>query len=62
MKFDKIAIVADDHPPAMQALNALHKAYQPVAPEEADIIVALGGDGAQRGVIDSVHGDWQDLL
>jgi cytochrome oxidase Cu insertion factor (SCO1/SenC/PrrC family) len=25
-------------------------------------IVALGGDGARRGVIDSVHGDWQDLL
>ena len=25
-------------------------------------IVALGGDGAQRGVIDSVHGDWRDLL
>ena len=25
-------------------------------------IVALGGDGAERGVIDSAHGDWQDLL
>jgi len=25
-------------------------------------IVALGGDGAQRGVIDSAHGDWQNLL
>jgi cytochrome oxidase Cu insertion factor (SCO1/SenC/PrrC family) len=25
-------------------------------------IVALGGDGAQRGFIDSAHRDWQDLL
>ena len=25
-------------------------------------IVALGGDGAERGVIDSVHKDWQNLL
>jgi len=25
-------------------------------------IVALGGDGAQRGVIDSVRGDWRNLL
>jgi cytochrome oxidase Cu insertion factor (SCO1/SenC/PrrC family) len=25
-------------------------------------IVALGGDGAWRGAIDSAHGDWRDLL
>jgi len=25
-------------------------------------IVALDGDGAQRGVIDSAHGDWRSLL
>ena len=52
MKFDKIAIVADDHPPAMQALHALNKAYRPVAPEEADVIVALGGDGF---MLNTVH-------
>ncbi len=52
MKFNKIAIVADEHPPAMQALNALRKAYEPVAPEEADVIVALGGDGF---MLNTVH-------
>jgi NAD+ kinase len=52
MQFDKIAIVADDHPPAMQALNALNKAYRPIAPEEADVIVALGGDGF---MLNTVH-------
>jgi cytochrome oxidase Cu insertion factor (SCO1/SenC/PrrC family) len=25
-------------------------------------IVAMGGDGAERGFIDSSHGNWQDLL
>lgn len=52
MKFEKIAIVADDHPPAMQALATLRKAYSPVAPEDADVIVALGGDGF---MLNTVH-------
>jgi len=52
MKFDKIAIVADDHPPARQALSTLQKAYTPVAPEDADVIVALGGDGF---MLNTVH-------
>lgn len=45
MKFNKIAILADDHAPARDALRELERAYQHVAPDEADIIVALGGDG-----------------
>ena len=45
MKFDKIAIVADDHPPAVNALETLQRTYPHVAPEDADVIVALGGDG-----------------
>lgn len=52
MKFDKIAIVADDHPPAMQALATLQRSYSSVAPEEADVIVALGGDGF---MLNTVH-------
>ena len=52
MKFNKIAIVADDHPPAMQALNALRRSYTPVPPAEADVIVALGGDGF---MLNTVH-------
>lgn len=52
MKFEKMAIVADDHPPARQALAALHKSYTPVVPESADVIVALDGDGF---MLNTVH-------
>lgn len=45
MKFEKIAIVADSHPPAAAALQVLKHAYPHVDPNEADIVVALGGDG-----------------
>jgi NAD+ kinase len=45
MKFNKIAIVADDHGPATAALRELERRYAPVSPDEADVVVALGGDG-----------------
>jgi NAD+ kinase len=40
-----IAVVASDAPAAQAALGELHALYRVVPPEQADIIVALGGDG-----------------
>lgn len=45
MKTRKIAYVAADIPEAMQAEKDLKARYPHVAPEDANIIVALGGDG-----------------
>lgn len=45
MKEKKIAFVAADIPEAMAAEKVLKSRYANVPPDEADIIVALGGDG-----------------
>jgi NAD+ kinase len=45
MDFRAIAFVASGHAEARKALLRLEAAYPHVAPEQADIIVALGGDG-----------------
>src|SRR5690554_6382210 len=45
MTFDKIAFVATDTPEARAARAALVRRYGEIAPEEADVIIALGGDG-----------------
>lgn len=47
MNSDKtnVAFVATETKAAQDGLNALHQRYGNVAPEDADIIVALGGDG-----------------
>ncbi|PKQ09141.1 MAG: NAD kinase [Alphaproteobacteria bacterium HGW-Alphaproteobacteria-12] len=45
MKFEKIAFVATDMPEAEAARKALSERYGDTAPEKADVIVALGGDG-----------------
>lgn len=45
MKFEKIAFVATDVPEARAAQKTLSERYGDAAPEEADVIVALGGDG-----------------
>ncbi|MDO8289137.1 MAG: NAD kinase [Parvibaculum sp.] len=45
MKFKNIAFVATDVPEAQDALGRLIAAYGNAAPAEADVIVALGGDG-----------------
>jgi NAD+ kinase len=45
MEFKNIAFVAADSQPAREALVSLEKRYKHVRPEEADVIVALGGDG-----------------
>ncbi len=41
----KIAFMASDTPIAQEARRALENSYEGVAPEAADVIVALGGDG-----------------
>jgi NAD+ kinase len=45
LKYDRIAFVASQSPEAQEALAALTKAHGNHKSEEADIIVALGGDG-----------------
>ncbi len=45
MKRDKIAFLASKAEAAQAALETLSARYGSVAPEQADVIVALGGDG-----------------
>lgn len=45
MDFRTIAFVASDHDEARLALERLRARFSNVSPEEADVIVALGGDG-----------------
>src|ERR687898_580440 len=44
-RFNNIALVASQTPDAQDALQALASRYPNVPPDEADVIVALGGDG-----------------
>ncbi len=44
-RFNNVAFLASSAPDAQDALLALQSHYPNVAPEEADVIVALGGDG-----------------
>ena len=41
----KIALVASDTPEAQDALEVLSSRYESVEPRDADVVVALGGDG-----------------
>ena len=52
MKFKTIAIAAADGAEAQEALQNLNRRYKTVAPEVADIVVALGGDGF---MLESLH-------
>jgi len=52
MSFNKIAIVAADMPEAQAALKRLETRYGNTEPTDADVIVALGGDGF---VIHTLH-------
>jgi NAD+ kinase len=45
MNVDRIAFVAADAPEARKALRRLTKLYGEAGPDEADVVVALGGDG-----------------
>jgi len=51
-RFNSIAFVASSAPDAQSALKALQDRYAHVSPEEADVIVALGGDGL---MLQSLH-------
>jgi NAD+ kinase len=44
-RYERIAFVASPIPEARAALDRLTASYGNVAPEQADVIVALGGDG-----------------
>ena len=51
-RFNKIAFVASEAPDAQSALQVLQDRYVNVVPQEADAIVALGGDGL---MLQSLH-------
>lgn len=51
--FRTIGLRAADHPEAQAALRALARSYDHVPPEQADVIVALGGDGF---MLETLHG------
>jgi NAD+ kinase len=44
-RFNRVAFVASETPEAQAALDALKALYPSVPPDEADVVVALGGDG-----------------
>ncbi len=48
----KIGFVSSDKPDAQKSLNKMKQKYKCVSPENADIIVALGGDGT---MLQSLH-------
>ncbi|MBM82954.1 MAG: NAD kinase [Planctomycetaceae bacterium] len=45
MTFEKVALVGSQSESAQEALVGLKERYETVAPKDADVIVALGGDG-----------------
>ncbi|MDB5646568.1 NAD kinase [Methylobacterium sp.] len=44
-RFERLAFVASPTPDARQAADTLMRRYDHVPPDEADVVVALGGDG-----------------
>ncbi len=56
MAFEKIAFISADTDPADDAHRRLVDRYGHAAPEDADVIVVLGGDGT---MLESMHG-WFD--
>jgi NAD+ kinase len=53
MKFNKIAFIASNSKDAQKALKELTKIYKNTNIDQADIIVALGGDGLLLNVIET---------
>ena len=53
-KLTKLAFLASGAPAAQRSLKALKTKYSHVQPEDADVIVALGGDGF---MIETLHGN-----
>jgi NAD+ kinase len=54
-RYDKIAFVASTHDEAEAARRELAARYGDVAPREADVIVALGGDGLMLQTLHASH-------
>ena len=54
MTFDRIAFVASEAAPAREAAVKLRHLYGSVPPEQADVIVALGGDGFMLSTLHAV--------
>ena len=55
-RFSTLAFVASATPDAQEALACLSARYAAVTPEEADVIVALGGDGLMLQTLHRVMG------
>lgn len=53
-RFEKLAFVASATPKAQESLTRLQSLYPHVPPEEADVIIALGGDGLMLATLHSV--------
>ncbi len=53
MKYNKIAFIASDSKVAQKALKELIKIYKNTSIDQADVIVALGGDGLLLNVIET---------
>ena len=43
--YERVAFVASDVPEAQRARQRLARRYGDASPEDADVVVALGGDG-----------------
>lgn len=56
-RFDRIAFVASDHDNAQKALADLTAKYNSVDPNNAEVIVALGGDGL---MLETLHAHMND--
>jgi NAD+ kinase len=55
-EFDKVAFVASATPEAQEARIRLALRYGDVPPEQADVIVTLGGDGLMLQTLHRLHG------
>ena len=53
MKFNKIAFIASKAKDAQKALKELSQTYKNIKVDDADAIVALGGDGLLLNVIET---------
>jgi NAD+ kinase len=52
----RLAITASDSPPAQEALAAMLREHDWVAPDEAEVVVVLGGDGFMLHVLHAMLG------
>ena len=59
LKFERIAFVASEMPEAQDARRTLVGRYGKISPEDADVIVALGGDGL---MLQTLHGFINDKV